>query len=393
MELNRKNVKTILLIILFTVALFNVFNNFGAILTAFDYFLSVFGTILVGFGVAVVLNVPLRGFESRVFAGLKNSPNERRRKLVRPLSLICSILVVLAVLALVLIVALPQIGNLFVQLSETVPSLMEDLVVWLEEVFVSLNLSTEMLQNLQIDWEAAIASVTSFFSSGMTGLIDTATSVGGTIVSTTTTMLFGIALGIYILATKERVKAFLARLIEVVLPERHAKTLFHVASVSNDTFSSFVSGQVTEALILGTLCYLGMRIFNFPYAEVISVLVSVFALIPVVGALISGVIGAILILFISPLQAFLFLLFLIILQQLEGAFIYPRVVGKSVGLPGGLVFAAVLLGSNVAGIIGALLSVPVFAIGYQLTVEFVEGREAMRRAQEKSKGKSKIETE
>jgi predicted PurR-regulated permease PerM len=186
----------------------------------------------------------------------------------------------------------------------------------------------------------------------------------------------GVVIAIYILATKEQAGAFTNRLIRALLPENLYLRLMRLLKISCDAFSSFITGQLVEAVILGSLCFIGMTVFRFPYAGAISVLVGVTALIPVIGALIGEAVGTFLILMVDPLKAFLFLVFVLILQALEGNFIYPKVVGKSVGLPGLLVLVSVIVGGNISGVMGVLLAVPVCSILYALAKEFIVFREA-----------------
>ena len=173
-------------------------------------------------------------------------------------------------------------------------------------------------------------------------------------------------LALYILLGKEKLKAQCTAVCRAFLPERFAKGLLYVARLSSDTFASFVTGQCIEACILGTLCWLGMTLFRFPYAPMIGALVGFCALIPIVGAVIGTVVGAFMIMMVDPVQAILFVIFLLTLQQIEGNLIYPRVVGTSLGLPGIWVLAAVTVGSSLLGFIGLVISVPLTAVVYTL---------------------------
>ena len=149
--------------------------------------------------------------------------------------------------------------------------------------------------------------------------------------------------------------------------------------MASETFTNFIAGQLMDSLILGVLCYIGMRIFQFPHAEVISIVIGVTSLVPLVGSFVGEIIGAFLILISSPLKALLFMVFILCLQQVEGSFIYPKVVGKSVGLPGLAVFSAVLVGGNIAGVTGALLGAPICAMLYAILQQALAAREAKRR--------------
>ena len=184
----------------------------------------------------------------------------------------------------------------------------------------------------------------------------------------------GLVFAIYFLAQKEKISSQVGNLIDAYLPEKIIRKIRDIASLSNKIFSNFVGGQCIEAIIIGFLCFLGMLILRLPYASTISVLVGFTALIPVFGAFIGTIIGAFLIFMISPLQALIFIIFILVLQQLEGNLIYPKVVGKSVGLPGIWVLVAVTVGASINGILGMLLSVPIVSIIYSIVATNVKYR-------------------
>ena len=188
--------------------------------------------------------------------------------------------------------------------------------------------------------------------------------------------VLALVFSLYLLAQKETLLAQSKRLLRRSLPQKAADRLLRLLSLSNNAFSSFVTGQVTEAFILGTLCCLGMLILRLPYALPVSVIIATLSLIPIFGAWIGAATGAFLIVFQSPIKALTFLIFLLILQQVEGNLIYPKVVGKSVGLPGLWVLAAVTLGGGAFGVLGMLLGVPVCSIVYSLVQEFIRGKPA-----------------
>ena len=210
-------------------------------------------------------------------------------------------------------------------------------------------------------------------------VINTATDVGTAAASTVMNTFLGLVVAVYVLAQKERIGRFTRRCIDAFLPKRASSAISRVASMASETFSSFVAGQLADSCILGILCYICMLIFRFPYPEVISVVIGVTSLVPMVGSFIGEVIGALLILIVSPLKALLFVIMVLAIQQVDGAFIYPRIVGKSVGLPGVAVFCAVIVGGNIAGVLGAVMGVPVCAVLYALLKEAVASRLEGRR--------------
>ena len=187
-------------------------------------------------------------------------------------------------------------------------------------------------------------------------------------------MVFSVIIAVYILAQKERIGRFVRRCASAFLPRRVAGRVEGICSMAAETFSNFIGGQLADSSILGLLCFIGMSIFRFPYANVISVVIGVTSLVPLVGAFVGIVIGALLILTLDPIKALLFVVFVLCLQQVEGNLIYPKVVGKAVGLPGVIVLSAVLVGGNIAGVLGGLCAVPISAVLYNLLREAVDAR-------------------
>ena len=199
-----------------------------------------------------------------------------------------------------------------------------------------------------------------------TGIVDKTLDFTGTLVSGIVNLIIALAFSFYLLAQKEKLSSNTKKVLFAFFPKKKVTNLLNIIELTDQTFTNFVSGQLLEAVIIGVLCFIGMLIFGMPYAAVISVLVGFTALIPVFGAFIGTAIGAFLILFVSPVKAIWFVVFIIILQQLEGNLIYPKVVGKSVGLPGILVLTAVSIGGSLMGVLGILISVPVCAVLYTL---------------------------
>ena len=210
--------------------------------------------------------------------------------------------------------------------------------------------------------------------SGIGGILNSTISVVGSVVGGVVNFFIGLIFGVYILVSKERLSSQAKRILRAYLKEKTVKEIARIIRTADDTFSSFIIGQCTEAVILGTLCAVGMLIFDFPYAVMIGSFIGVTALIPIVGAYLGAGLGAFMILTVDPLKALLFLVFIVILQQLEGNLIYPRVVGSSIGLPGMWVLAAVTVGGGLMGIGGMLLGVPLTATAYKLLRSDVNAR-------------------
>lgn len=380
MELNKKNVRTILLIIVFTVILFTAIQNLGAIFGFVVNVWGVFSSVIAGLAIAFVLNVPLKLFEDKLFYALREHRNPTVRKLLRPVSIVCSLLITLGVLIILLLVVLPQLVEAVAAVFARLPGYVNDLIDWLDKVLEPFDFKVSSMLN-GIDWEKTFDSIGENLSDGINSLINTAAStigtaanVGTTIVSGVIDVVFSIIIAVYILAQKEKIGHFVRRCMLAFLPRRAGAGISRFCTMAAETFSNFISGQLTDSCILGILCFFGMTIFRFPYANVISVVIGVTSLVPLVGSFVGIVIGALLILTMDPLMALLFIVFVLVLQQIEGNLIYPKVVGKAVGLPGVIVLSAVLVGGNIAGVIGGLCAVPISAILYTILREAVESR-------------------
>ena len=183
---------------------------------------------------------------------------------------------------------------------------------------------------------------------------------------------------LYLLLDKDRVHAGAMRAASFIPGEDLRRRVLHACSITNDCFSRFIRGQCIEAVILGALCAIGGTILQFPYAASIGLIVGVSSLIPFAGAWIGGIMGAAMILSQDPAQALQFIVFLVILQQIEGHLIYPNVVGQSVGLPSIWVFVAVIAGGSLFGLLGVLLGVPVISTIRTLAMEHFAKQDAER---------------
>jgi len=376
MELNRANMRKLAGLVAFGVLLFAATLHYQVFLEIFDWLFAILEPVTIGLCIAFVLNVVMRVFETRLFKGLATAKSPLLRKLLRPVSLIATLLLVLGIIVAVPLVMIPQLKEALTILGAALPDFFNSIIDWVQKLFLQLNIDSDFIANLEVNWNSIFNYVKDLVVSGSSLLLGTATGVTASVFSVLGNVMLGIVIAIYILAMKERVASFTNRLAKALLPQRAYNGLMHVLKVAYDSFSSFIAGQLTEAVILGTLCFIGMTIFGFPYAGAISVLIAVTAVIPIIGALIGEAVGVFLILMVNPLQALLFLVYVLSLQALEGNFIYPKVVGKSVGLPGLLVLVSVIVGGNIGGVMGVLLAVPVCSILYALAREFISFQEA-----------------
>lgn len=374
MELNSKNIKKILFIILFGVVAFAAFQNFGRVLDTLQWFFWLFSPVITALCIAFVLNVLLSALETRVFKFMDNSKRRFVKKSKRPLCIVLTYLIAFAIIVLIIAVVIPDITATVLSLAERLPSFMNEAKVWIEDTLEKFNLSQDLVPNIEINWSGVGSTLKDILISNSNRIFGDTVNITTSVISGVYNTVFSLLISIYILAQKERIGRFIKRFMKAFLPEKAAYTIFYVADKTYTSFSRFISGQLTEAVILGVLCFIGMTIFRFPNAAVISIFIGAAALVPIVGATIGAIFGFLLIIIVSPIKALLFIVFFIVLQQLEGSLIYPKVVGKSVGLPGVIVVCAVLVGGNIGGILGALISVPICAVLYVLLREAINKR-------------------
>lgn len=327
--------------------------------------------LIAGCVMAYVLNLPMRWFEKKYFP---NSGKAIVKKTRRPVCIVLSILAVALIAYAILRVVVPELVNAVVLIGQAVPALVEDSMDWLAQNLEGFPKTAEELGNLQIDWNALGDTVWQYLKSGLSGVLNSTVSIVSSVVGGTIHFVISLIFSVYLLSSKEKLGRQAKALVHAyVKPEWIARGK-KIVKTADQTFSSFIVGQVTEAVILGSLCTLGMWIFRFPYAPMIGAFIGATALIPVVGAYLGGAVGVIMIMTQDPLKAVLFVVFLVVLQQLEGNLIYPKVVGSSIGLPGMWVLTAVTLGGGLLGVSGMLIGVPVAATLYKLLRDDVKMR-------------------
>lgn len=365
-----KNKKTIMQLILFTIIVIFAFINISYLWTFIKYIIAIFMPFIIGAMMAFVLNVLLNVVENKLFKKLNKKNTKTWKKLKRPVSLVTTFIIIIAIIALILGLIIPQLKNTVELFTENFDSYKTQSVELLEKVGIEKKTINKLNNNIENIQEEA----TKYISKNSDKIMQTTVGVATTVAGTVTTIVLGIVFAIYILLKKEDLTRQFKKLARAYLPEKRQTTLKEISTLSNKTFGNFVSGQCTEALIIGLLCFIGMLILQIPYAPTIAVLVGFTALIPVFGAFIGTAIGTFLILMVDPTKALVFVIFIIILQQLEGNLIYPKVVGNSVGLPGIWVMVAVTVGASIGGILGMLLSVPVCSILYSILRTNVNNR-------------------
>jgi len=317
--------------------------------------------LVIGAVISYPLNILMSFYEKHL---LPKSKNKFVLKSRRGLALTLAILTLVGIVALIIALVVPQLTSCVKLLIAEVPDFFNMVVAKLSEFeFVPEDIIAALSK---IDWKSRITDIVKTVYSGLGSVMDVVVTTVSSLVSGVTTAFLAIIFAIYLLLGKDKIGGQLKRVMHHFIPEKITDKFDYVCKVADESFHKFIVAQCTEALILGGLCTLGMLILRLPYAAMIGAVTVVTAFIPVVGALLGGAVGAFLILMESPVKALIFLVFIILLQQIEGDLIYPRVVGSSMGLPGIWVLTAVTLGGGMFGIMGMLLSVPVASTVYTL---------------------------
>ncbi|MBQ6834955.1 MAG: AI-2E family transporter [Lachnospiraceae bacterium] len=356
--------------------------RFDSIIEAGAKVLSAAAPLLLGMVIAYVLNILLKKIEKYYFPKSKNQNVIKSR---RPICIVLAFLALFLIMFFIVYLVVPELVSSIRLITQEIPVFVEELRLWAIQNFDEMPTLQESLANLDIDWQETLKKVFDLVMTGAGGFFTSVVSVIAGLFGTVTQFLIGTIFAIYLLSSKERLAAQVDGLMRAYLKPQTRAHILYMADTVNQTFSSFIVGQVTEAVVIGMLCALGMLLLRMPYAVMTGTVVGVTALIPVVGAYIGAAVGAFMVFTVNPVQAVVFVVFLVILQQLEGNLIYPKVVGSSIGLPGIWVLAAVTVGGGVLGIGGMLLGVPLTASVYRLLGADVKTRIERKEHGEKEK--------
>lgn len=385
MDLSKDVVKKIIGIVAFAIFLFVGLQNISKVISSLKIILSICSPFLIGAFIAFVLNVPLRFIEREIFTDNIKNKYKLSEKLQRPASLAITILLVVGVVFIVMFLIIPELVHTFRTLKATIPNSIIQVQSWAENWVGQFPEISNWVMNLTIDWDKLGKTIFDFLQRGAGDFLTSTVGVATSIVSGIIKVSIGFVFSIYILLQKEKLGRQSKKILYSFLPEEKADQVIYICSLCNKTFSNFLSGQCTEAVILGALFFITMTVFSFPYALVISILVGFTALVPIFGSFIGFTVGVFLILMVNPTKALWFIVLFFTLQQIEGNIIYPRVVGNSVGLPSIWVLVAVTIGGSTMGVLGMLVNIPLFSVLYSLIRESV-----LKRLEERKIAEEKI---
>ena len=370
MDLNKKSMKKIRELIVFTAILVVALWKFDTVLEVAKNIWGILFPFVLGGAIAFVINVQMSFLEKKIFGKTKDE-NKVGKKLARPISLLLTIILAVSVIILVMFGVIPQLTRTIASLMMSIATFIPQMQDWIREFSHNNQDIMKLVNQVQFNPDQAIKWGISILGSGAGNMMNTTMSAVGSIVSGFATFFIAFSFACYILFQKEKLHVQIRKVFFAFIPKQKAEAFLKICSLTYQTFANFLTGQCVEAVILGSMFVVTLSILKMPYALLIGTLIAFTALIPIFGAFIGCAVGCFLIFMVSPKQAILFIIVFLILQQIEGNLIYPHVVGGSVGLPSIWVLAAVTIGGNLMGIVGMLIFIPLVSVLYTIFREFV----------------------
>lgn len=369
MNLNKIATKKIIFVILIGILFYWALQNLVLIWNVFNSIFKILNPFILGACIAFVLNVIVNIIEKKWIKNKKK--NKIIERIKRPLSITLSILILFAVIFFVIFLVIPELINTINSITTYIPGIAENFKNWIFDLTVKYPQISDTVKNINFNWNNLDQETMMVLQEWTKTILSSSINIFVSIFTGITNFIIGLIFAVYLLLQKEKLGNQVKKIMQAYMKSEFMEKTLKIFRVTNTAFTNFITGQVTEACILGALCFVGMTILRMPYSLTISVLIGFTALIPIFGAFIGAGIGALLIAVQSPMLAIAFIIFIIVLQQIEGNIIYPKVVGSSVGLPGIWVMVAVTLGGSLWGITGIIVSVPLASIIYALLRENV----------------------
>lgn len=371
MELNRDTIRKIRGLIVFTALVIVCLWKHEMVFDILGFIFGILFPFILGGAIAFVLNVPMAFIERHLFPEERREKSKGMKKLARPVSMLIVLFAVIAVIGLVMFVVLPQLASTFAGLGKSIQAFIPQVQEWADQLFHNNDEIMNWVNSLEFDWNKIMNAVIDFFRNGAGSVLNSTLTAARSIVSGLTTFFISFVFAVYILLQKEKLSVQAKKVLFAFARKGRAEATLEVLALTYNTFSSFLTGQCVEAVILGSMFVVTMTILKLPYALLVGILIAFTALIPIFGAFIGCVVGAFLIFMVDPVKALIFIVMFLVLQQIEGNLIYPHVVGSSVGLPSIWVLAAVTIGGNLLGIVGMLIFIPLVSVVYALFREVV----------------------
>lgn len=371
MNISDEAVKKIRGLIIFAAIIIACFWKYDVVISVLAFIFHVIFPFVLGGAIAFVLNVPMNFIQRHLFPEDKIEKRKVIKKLVRPLSMLIVLFCVIGIIVLVMFVLIPQLGNTFSNLGNSIQAFIPKIQKWADTLFHDNKEIMNWVNHLEFDWNKIMNAGINFLKNGAGSVLDSTIMAAKSIVSGIATFFIAFVFAIYILLQKEKLSIQAKKVLFAFVRKGRAEATLEVLSLTYNTFSSFLTGQCVEAIILGCMFVITMSILRLPYALLVGIVIAFTALIPIFGAFIGCVVGAFLIFMVDPIKALIFIVLFLILQQIEGNLIYPHVVGSSVGLPSIWVLAAVSIGGSLMGVVGMLIFIPIVSVVYALFREVV----------------------
>ena len=388
MELNKETIHKIKGLIVFTAVVIMCFWKYDVVMKVFRFVFNIIYPFVLGGAIAFILNVPMSFVERHLFYRKEKDDTDeeenkelkgkvcpektaRQKKIVRFTSLLIVIAGVTGIIAFIMFVLIPQLADTFSNLGKSIQDFIPTIQQCADRWFHNNKEIMEWINGLKFDRNKIVNVGIGFLRNGAGNMVESTINTAKSIISAVSTFFIAFSFSIYVLVQKEKLGIQAKKVLFAFVRKGRAEAALEVISLTYRTFSSFLTGQCFEAIILGTMFAVTMAVLRLPYALLIGIVIAFTALIPIFGAFIGCVVGAFLIFMVNPLQALIFVILFLVLQQIEGNLIYPHVVGNSVGLPSIWVLAAVSIGGSLMGIKGMLIFIPVVSVMYALFREIV----------------------
>ena len=374
MKLDKETIKKIRGLIVFTVLILVAGWNYKLVFNGISFFWKVIFPFVLGGAFAFLINIPMSFFEKKLFGKAKKKEKKWALKIARPVSLVLTLLAIIGVVAVVVLVVVPELGRTLLNLGKTIQEFVPQAQAWAIELFHEYESITEKIAKIDFKWDVIVENAIDFLKNGAGNVLGSTYEAAKSIISGIATFFIAVVFSCYILLQKEKLGEQVKKLMCAFMPEDWKNIFLALGGVIHKSFTNFFTGQCLEAVILGLIFLVVLLIFKMPYALLISVLIAFTALIPVFGAFIGCAVGALLIFMVDPVKALIFVIIFLVLQQLEGNFIYPHVVGSSVGLPSIWVLVAVTVGAKLMGVVGMLIFIPLTSVVYTILRGIVNRR-------------------
>ncbi len=370
-KMEKQKFKSIIMIITYAIILFFAVQNIGKVGMLIKWIANVTLPFLIGACLAFVLSVPMKSIENKLLNKVKA---KWFKKIKRAVAIVLTLILFFGIVALILFMLIPELINTVELVIESAKNFIYKLQDLIAKYELDLPMVQKWLEELELDWGGYIAGIFDFAGNGIGNLFTGTFVIISSVVSGIFNIFIGFVFAIYILAKKETLASQFKKLFYAMLPEKLADNVVKIAKMSHQTFANFITGQCTEAIVLGSMFVVTLLILKYPYALLIGVIIAVTALVPIFGAIVGCIIAMFLIFMVDPVKAIWFFVIFQVLQQIEGNLIYPHVVGNSVGLPSIWVLVAVTLGGNLFGVVGMLVFIPLSSVLYALLREKVNNR-------------------